>query len=96
MRTQPIKLKGVPDVAVQRVVRVRRKCNCDLCTKWAPLCRRIAAKLRGKDRKLFDEYLMMVWNDSDELGAATAKLDGEWPGWEWMPEVIKQKMGKVA
>ena len=52
------------------------------------------AKLRGKDKKLFDEFLMMVWNDSDDLGAANAKLAGEWPGWEWMPEVIKQKNGR--
>ena len=72
------------------------KCKCELCTKWSPLHRRIMAKLRGKDKKLFDEFLMMVWNDSDDLGAANAKLAGEWPGWEWMPEVIKQKMGKVA
>jgi hypothetical protein len=85
------------------------KCKCELCTKWSPLHRRIMAKLRGKDKKLFDEFLMMVWNDSDDLGVipfgsflallmlANAKLAGEWPGWEWMPaQVIKQKMGEVA
>ena len=83
-------------VAVQRVVSLRRKCKCDLCTKWSPLHRRIMAKLRGKDRKLFEEYLMMVWSDSDELGAATAKLDGEWPGWEWMKEAIKEQQRKQA
>ena len=41
-------------------------------------------KLRGKDRKLFDEFLMMEASQSDDLGAANAKLAGEWPGWEWM------------
>ena len=72
-------------VAVQRVVRRSgRKCKCDLCQKWSPLHRRIMAKLRGKDRKLFDEYLMMNASDSDDLGAANAKLAGDWPGWEWM------------
>jgi len=64
------------------------QCKCDLCTKWSPLHRRIMAKLRGKDRKLFDEYLMMNASDSDDLGAANAKLAGEWPGWEWMKDEI--------
>ena len=54
------------------------------------------AKLRGKDRKLFDEYLMMNANDSDELGCATAKLAGEWPGWEWMKEAVKEQERKQA
>ena len=69
--------------------RLRRICKCDLCTKWSPLHRRIMAKLRGKDLKLFDEFLMMEANQSDELGVAEAKLEGEWPGWEWMKETIR-------
>jgi hypothetical protein len=68
-----------------------RKCKCDLCTKWSPLHRRIMAKLRGKDRKLFGEYLMMNASDSDDLGAANAKLAGDWPGWE---ELAKFKPGQ--
>jgi hypothetical protein len=68
-----------------------RKCKCDLCTKWRPLHKRIIAKLRGKDRKLFDEYLMMNASDSDDLCAANAKLAGDWPGWSWM-KVAKKIM----
>lgn len=78
------------------VVSRRRVCKCDICQKWSPLHRRIMAKLRGKDRKLFDEFLMMEMNQSDALGAATAKLEGEWPGWEWMKEAVKQHFGKPA
>ena len=72
------------------------KCRCDLCVKWSPLHRRIMAKLRGKDRKLFDEYLMMNAYDSDELGSANAKLAGEWSGWEWMKEAVKEQERKQA
>jgi hypothetical protein len=54
------------------------------------------AKLRGKDKKLFDEWLMMEAKQSDDLGAAQAKLAGEWPGWEWMKEAVKQHFGKPA
>lgn len=31
---------------------------------------------------------MMEYQQSDDLGAAEAKLFGEWPGWEWMKEHV--------
>ena len=67
-----------------------KRCTCDICTKWAPLHRRILAKLRGKDRVLFEEFLDMEEQQSTDLGVATAKLDGTWPGWEWLPKVIRR------
>ena len=33
---------------------------------------------------------MMEANQSDDLGAANAKLAGDWPGWEWMKEAVKR------
>jgi hypothetical protein len=96
MKKNASNVKRTPAVAVQRVVSLRRKCKCELCTKWSPLHRRIMAKLRGKDRKLFDEFLMMEASQSDDLGAAEAKLAGEWPGWEWMKEAIEKQNRKQA
>jgi len=46
------------------------------------------AKLRGKDRKLFEEFLIKEACQSDDLGVANAKLDGVWPGWEWMKVAV--------
>ena len=61
-----------------------KKCQCSLCVKWAPLHRRIRAKLRGKDLAMFDEYVMLEMQQADDLGSALAKLSGDWPGWEAM------------
>ena len=69
-------------------------CQCDLCQIWWPLHRRIEKKLRGRDAKLFQQWLMKCANDSYSLGAATAKLNGDWPGWEWMKEAVKDNIGK--
>lgn len=79
----------------KRAVSPLRKCQCDICTKWGPLHRRIMAKLGHKDRKLFEEYVLMEWAQSDALGAAGAKLSGEWPGWEWMKDALKQNAPKA-
>ena len=72
----------------------KNKCTCDLCVKWWPLHRRIEKKLRGRDRKLFEEWQMKVAADSDELGSLTAKINGDWPGWEWMKDAVKQHIGR--
>lgn len=71
-----------------------RTCKCDMCTKWNPLARRILAKLRGNDKALFNEWLEMEAQQGDDLAATTAKLDGSWPGYEWLPAVIEQKMSQ--
>ena len=65
------------------------RCQCELCTKWWPLLRRVEKKLSGRDRKLFEQWQMKIANDSDSLGAATAKLNGDWPDWEWMKQAVK-------
>jgi len=64
------------------------RCPCDLCVKWGPLQRRILAKLRGRDRKLFEEFLMMEMQQAEDLGAAKSKLAGDWPGWERMKVAV--------
>lgn len=96
MKTPELKPRRDGRVRSSELVSLRRKCKCELCTKWSPLIRRIQKKLRGKDAKLFDEYVMMEWQQSDDLGAAEAKLAGEWPGWEWMKEAIEEQKRKQA
>lgn len=56
--------------------------------------RRILKKLSGKDLRLFHEYVLKEQAQSDDLGAATAKLSGDWTGWEWMKKAVKDHMEK--
>lgn len=48
-------------------------------------------KLKGKDRKLFDEFATAKMHSEDDLACAYAKLEGDWPGWEWMKEERKRR-----
>lgn len=66
------------------------QCKCDLCVKWYPLHRRIMKKLIGKDLMLFNSFLDKAEEDSDRASAAESKLDGSWPGFEWLPSAIKE------
>lgn len=68
----------------------KKKCNCIWCRKWIPLERKIDSLLKGKDRKLFDEYTMMVEDECTARCAAEAKLAGDWPDWEWMKLEVKK------
>ena len=74
----------------------RPPCSCDICTKWMPMHRRILAVLTPEDRKLYDEFLMMEANRSDDLGVAEAKLAGDWPGWEWIRDAVKLHASKAS
>lgn len=73
-----------------------RSCPCKLCAKWNPLIERIHKILRNaggehvNDDLLFDELVADWQTQSMDLGAAEAKLEGTWPGWEWMKEARKQ------
>jgi hypothetical protein len=72
---------------------VAYKCQCDICIIWMPLQRRILKKLKGKDLELFEQWRMRWAMQSDDLGAAEAKLAGDWPGWEWMKQAVKDHAG---
>lgn len=63
------------------------QCQCDLWQKWHPFIRRMLARLKGQDLKLFKELL----SQTDELDCANAKLNGTWPGWEWMKDAAKRQ-----
>ena len=71
------------------------KCQCDLCRIWTPLHRRIMAKLKGKDRKLYEQFVDKEENENLGRGVAEAKLRGDWPGWEWMKKAVKEHRNEI-
>lgn len=75
-----------------------RKCKCELCVKLSPIIRRVRSKISGRLRKDFDALITHFYCEGEDGDVAKAKLAGEWPGWEWMKETIKEQQqlwGKV-
>lgn len=76
---------------------MERKCKCEYCTKWFPLQGRLTEKLKdGPDAKLLEEFFSHEAHQSDELCCANGKLDGNWPGWEFMKEYNVTKMPEAV
>lgn len=69
---------------------MKKKCKCDWCTKWYPTIKRLDKKLTGKLKKDFDDLMTHYIGRADDGDVAQAKLDGSWPGYEWMPAEIKR------
>jgi hypothetical protein len=67
----------------------RTTCFCDLCVKWYPIIRRVRLKLNGKLGIDFDNLITNLYCEAEDGDVAQAKLDGSWPGWEWLPGEIK-------
>lgn len=72
---------------------MKAKCDCEWCVKWSPLLRRVSENLEGEDKQLFDQFLLMHASQSDDLCAANSKLEGSWPGWEWMEYAVLPHLG---
>lgn len=68
-----------------------KKCSCDWCTKWSPIVHKVRNALDENTRIEFDELMDYYVNMEDDLGATQAKLDGDWPGWEFMKDVLKDR-----
>jgi hypothetical protein len=63
-------------------------CDCDWCTVWAPLARKLQAQLPADSQEDFEALLDYLTSAARDGGTAQAKLDGVWPGWEWLPPLI--------
>jgi len=48
-------------------------------------------KLKGKDAKLFEEFINKVDTEALDGEVAEAMLTGTWPGWEWIIEERKKR-----
>lgn len=69
-----------------------RKCQCEYCQKWMPLFRRLERKANCTDKRLIEEFLQRDEMVTTDLGAAEAKLTGDWPGWEWMKGYVGERV----
>jgi uncharacterized protein YutD len=68
-----------------------KKCECDWCTKWSPIVHKVRDALDEDTRKEFDELIDHYTNIEDDLGWTTARLNGDWPGWQFMKDVLKDR-----
>ncbi len=78
------------DKATRWTDETQTECGCDYCQHWSPLIAHLDAQLNEEGRKLLDELVCDWMNQSDDVGAANAKLEGTWPGWEWLPAAIEK------
>jgi hypothetical protein len=69
------------------IVPVYEKCKCTWCEDLSPRVKRVSAALNTPELKADFEHLMATWGaESLDLDVAKSKLEGVWPGWEWMVE----------
>jgi hypothetical protein len=64
------------------------ECLCNHCRHWHPLIEHLEAQLNEEGRKLLRELTDHWMDDEEDLDVAEAKLNGTWPGWEWLPAAI--------
>ncbi len=68
----------------------RTICLCDLCNRVSPKAKRIREALSDELKSDFDYLMSRMMHAEDDLDYAEARLSGQWPGWEWMPEARRQ------
>lgn len=69
-------------------------CQCKWCLEISPKLKSIKAKLDGEDAKFFEEFIGMYLTECEDRDCSEAKLDGSWPGWEWIAEEKKRRFGE--
>ncbi len=63
-----------------------KPCECDYCKRISPMWDYVSKALSIQPELLkdFEWFMEKSMYDGDELCCANAKLEGIWPGWEWM------------
>ncbi len=79
------------DKATRWADEAQTKCGCDFCLHWYPLIQHLEAQLDERGRKLLNQLVENWMHQSDDFGVANAKLEGNWPGWEWLPAEIAKR-----
>lgn len=72
-----------------------RVCKCDWCVRVSPILEEIEKILKGEHLLIFNELVDRVINIETELECAEAKLSGDWPRWEFMKEVLKERKDQL-
>ena len=76
---------------------MKSKCKCKLCSFQGPVIDKVRLKLTGKLLKDFDELIEGFFYDVEDGDVAKEKLNGDWPGWEWIKQAKidhKKDVGK--
>lgn len=67
-----------------------KTCKCKWCTVWSPIIKRIDHALSPRLKKQFNDLLEHYIFMEEDYDYLQAKMDGSWPGWEWLPNEIKK------
>lgn len=74
----------------------KKRCGCHWCGVMSPAIRRLELAIPKESqadlRMLVTDYL----GEELEADVAKSKLEGSWPGWEWLPEEIKRRGRKAG
>ena len=71
-----------------RIVEAKKKtCTCNFCTIIYPAIKRIESALTGQNLVDFEMLINNMLRAGEEAEYANAKLDGLWPGWEFMKDL---------
>lgn len=66
------------------------KCSCHYCTVDSPKHKGIRELLTGQALKDFDYFMNRLMCAEEDRNVADAKLEGSWPGFEWMKEAMQK------
>lgn len=68
----------------------KKTCTCNFCTVIYPAIKRIEAELTGQNLIDFEMLMTNMMCAEEDAGYANAKLDGSWPGWEFMKDLSQR------
>jgi len=82
------------DISKQPRPQTETKCLCDWCVRISPMHKRIKDALPEHLKHEFDYLSNRFFNIEMDLDATEAKLNGSWPGWEWIVEERRKHEGR--
>ncbi len=67
-------------------------CQCRICVRGAVAC--MVANMEGVPLQAHDQIMALLAeleHAEMDRDVAESKLDGSWPGWEWLPGEIEKR-----
>lgn len=72
-------------------MRKKKRCLGHWCGVMSPVIRRLEFTIPKESQADLRRLVTYYLGEEMEADRAKAKLEGRWPGWEWLPEEIKRR-----